>query len=104
MEVQSFVYYQAILLNRGDETSGWWVANTETELVTTVQARQGSEEMQVILGGSGLTRSGIHVFFSLLLGKTKRMRRSKPIKEPRIAGVDYLASWFYLRWVVGGVL
>jgi len=75
----------------------------ETGLVTTVQARQGNEEMQVILGGSGLTKSGIHVFFSLLLEERKRMRRSRWGLEPRIAEVDFLASWFYMRWVVGGV-
>jgi hypothetical protein len=71
----------------------------ETVLVTT---GQGDEEMQVILGGSGLTKSGIHVFFTLLPGERERMRKSAWDLESRIAEVDCLASWFCVRWVVGG--
>jgi hypothetical protein len=71
----------------------------ETVPVTT---RQGDEEMQVILGGSGLTKSGIHVYFSLLPEERERMRRSAWDSESRIAEVDCLASWFCVRWVVGG--
>ena len=45
---------------------GGWVASIERRYGESVQDK-GTEEMQVILGGSGLTERGIYVSFSLLL-------------------------------------